>query len=85
LLKEADETFSMLGTADGDLFRNMNDIGALLQNESAVIINMLAAGQNDAAKARILRARQRLKPLRDQLTDARRDLQQYRASLGIPG
>jgi hypothetical protein len=85
VLERADEAFSRLSTADGDLFRNMSQIGSVLQNEASAIVNMLAAGQDEAARLRILRGRERLQPLRDQLTQARRDLQQCRTSMGIPG
>ena len=81
-LEAMDDVFSSLGTADGDLFRPLVEIGDILTNESRLIANLLLSGQEQLARARILEGRQKLAPLEDQLAKAMRDLQEIEASLG---
>jgi hypothetical protein len=54
----------------------------VLKNESRVIVNLLLAGQDQAARQRIIAGRQRLQPLEDDLASALAELQQIEASIG---
>jgi hypothetical protein len=64
------------------LFRSLVDIGSILTNESRVIVNLLLAGQEGAARQRILDGRAKLEPLEKQLSDAVRELQEVESALG---
>ena len=64
-LVEIDEIFGRLGTADGDLFRQLEDIGQILTNESRVIVGLFASGQNKQGRQHIIAANQKLGPLED--------------------
>src|ERR1051326_1036859 len=66
-LSDVDTAFARLGTADGDLFVPLIQIGEVLTNESRVIVNFILSGQEDAARKRILEGRVKLVPLEDQL------------------
>ncbi len=81
-LEKVDDVFARLGTADGDLFRPLVEIGDILTNESRVIVNLLLAGQEDAARQRIRAGRMKLAPLENQLSLAMQELQQLEGSLG---
>lgn len=81
-LERADILFSRLGTADGDLFRPLEDIGELLTNESRDVANLLQARQAAIAQRRIAEGREKLGPLEEQLAVAMRELQQAEMMLG---
>lgn len=81
-LANLDNTFSQLGTADGDLFRPLEQIGDLLTSESRVVANLLLAEQDKVARQRILDGRLRLSPLEQDLTKAMQELQELESSLG---
>lgn len=81
-LREADEVFARLGTADGDLFRELAEIGEVLTNESRAIVNLLVTEQEEAARRRIIDGRAKLQPLEQRLESAMHDLQQLQTSLG---
>lgn len=84
-LQEVDDTFTQLGTADGDAFLEMTQIGSFLQNDARVIVNNLFARQEDAARKRIAATRLLLEPLERELSGAMIELQQLEASLGHAG
>jgi hypothetical protein len=81
-LQKADAVFARLCDADDDMFRPLEEIGGVLRNESRVIVNLLAARQEEAARLRIREGRNILAPLEDQLSTAMRELQQVESSLG---
>ena len=81
-LTEIDQIFEKLGTADGDLFEQLEEIGRVLTNESRVIVGLLASGQEAQGKERILTAYQKLTSLEDELDEAMLELQQLQESLG---
>jgi hypothetical protein len=81
-LLEMDAAFSRLGTADGDLFDPLVQIGDVLTNESRVIVNLIISGYEEAARKRILEGRLKLAPFEEQLSGAMRELQQAAAALG---
>jgi hypothetical protein len=81
-LQEVDDVFARLGTADGDLFYSLVEIGELLTNEARVIVNLLINKENATARQRILEGRNKLAPLESQLNIAMQDLQQLETSLG---
>jgi hypothetical protein len=81
-LSEVDTAFARLGTADGDLFVPLIQIGDVLTNESRVIVNLILSGQEDAARKRILDGRMKLAPLENQLSTAMRELQESASALG---
>jgi hypothetical protein len=81
-LRELDGVFEKLGTADGDLFAQMTQIGETLTNESRVIVNLLLAGQEAAARQRIIEGRRKLEPLEKSLDRAQTELKKLESSLG---
>lgn len=84
-LKDLDNIFSSLGTADGDMFREMTQIGQTLTNESRVILNLLLSGQEKLAKARLIEGRNVLGPLEDRLSLAYTELQEIQQKIGAMG
>jgi hypothetical protein len=82
-LAELDRVFETLGTADGDLFAQLTEIGQTLTNESRVIVNLLLGGQEDLARKRIIAGRKALEPLEDALKQAEMRLKQLATSLGF--
>lgn len=82
-LKDLDEVFERLGTADGDLFSELADIGRILTNESRVIVNLLLAGQEKAARQRIKEGREKLQPVQKAVSEAQRELGEIQTSLGF--
>jgi hypothetical protein len=78
----ADNLFGRLAEADNDVFRNLAEIGDALTNESRVVVNLLAAGQPDAAKRRVFEGRKRLAPLQTELEKTTEVLQEIESSLG---
>jgi hypothetical protein len=81
-LSEVDKIFELLGTADGDAFANMTQIGSYLRDESRAIVNSLLARQDAVARERIASTRTLLEPLERELSDALKEMQQLEASLG---
>lgn len=79
---KVDALFERLGTSDNDLFRALVEIGEVLTQESRAIVNLLAAGQEDAARARILAGRAKLEPLEQKLSSDMDELQKLEESLG---
>ncbi|MFT4015423.1 MAG: toll/interleukin-1 receptor domain-containing protein [Agriterribacter sp.] len=81
-LKELDEVFEKLGTADGDLFYNMTSIGYTLTSESRIILNLLLGNQQNVAKERLIEDRNILQPLEDNMRHAFTELQDLSQSIG---
>jgi hypothetical protein len=81
-LAEIDGIFGRLGTADGDLFEQLEEVGRVLTNESRVIVGLLASGQEEQGRERILAAYEKLTSLEDGLDEAMSELQQLQESLG---
>jgi hypothetical protein len=77
-----DATFQMLAQGDMDLFQPLEQIGELLSNESRAVATLVLAGQQDAARQRILEGRTKLQPLEDELGNAIKELQKTESSLG---
>lgn len=82
ILQHADEVFEKLQNADGGMFKPLEEIGELLRNESRTIVNLLSAGQEEAARLRIQQGRIKLAPFEDQLNIAIEELQNIQSSLG---
>lgn len=82
LLRELDEAFARLATADGDLFEQLTEIGYVLTNESRVIANLLIEEQDVVARRRISEGRLALAPLEEQLMSALQDLRRVQTSVG---
>ena len=82
VLKAADEAFGRLATADGDLFASLSRVGEALTDEASDLVNLLIGGQDKIARERIASDRQRLVPLRRELSAALSQLQRIEASLG---
>ena len=62
VVTELDRIFVEMSYADGDLFSAMAAVGAGL-GRSAVLVNMLLAGQKQAARTHLQRAERSLRPL----------------------
>lgn len=84
-LKEADILFSSFSDADIDAFAQMVSIADLLKNQSRVIVNLLFADQENLARKHIREARKALSPLEVELSNAMRELQEIRETVGYPG
>jgi uncharacterized protein YjhX (UPF0386 family) len=82
LIAAMDQSFSRLGTADGDLFHSMDELGAALTGHARLVVTLLASGRPDEAERAVVRARQVLLPLEDRLDDALAAFQLIEASLG---
>jgi hypothetical protein len=82
-LAQLDDVFERLGTADGDLFRQMSEIGQVLTNESRVIVNLLLSGQENRARQRIREGREKLKPLEEAVGEAQGQLKELQTRLGF--
>ena len=82
-LETLDETFSKLGTADGDLFDALARVGDLLTGEASAIAGLLLAEQQVIARKRILEGREKLLPLETSLSKAMGSLQRIGSSLGF--
>ncbi|GAB6191434.1 toll/interleukin-1 receptor domain-containing protein [Desulfocastanea catecholica] len=81
-LAEIDSIFGRLGSADGDLFEQLEEIGRVLTNESRVIVGLLASGQEKQGRERIIAANEKLTSLEDDLDRAMSELQQLQEALG---
>jgi len=77
-----DLAFNQLSEGDTNLFIPLEYIGEMLANESRAVANLLLAGQESAARQRILNGRAKLQPLEDNLTQAILELQKIESSLG---
>lgn len=82
LMREIDQVFGRLGSADDDLFETMEALGSALTNEARSIRNLLLTEQSQAARERIGLALSRLQPLEEKVMVARRSIQDIQASLG---
>lgn len=82
VVARADDVFGELATADGDVFRELGLIGEMLTNESRVVVNLLVAGQPEAARQRVLEGRRRLMPLEEDLRKSASMLQEIETTLG---
>ena len=82
VLDQADRAFAQLGESDNDLFAVLARIGDLLTDEAAAIAGLLAAGHQKAARVRILKGRELLRPLERDLREAQVRMQQIQSSLG---
>jgi hypothetical protein len=81
-MDQIDTAFRMLAQGDMDLFEPLERIGELLSNESRAVATQVLAGQQDAARQRIVEGRMKLQPLEDGLGNAMQDLQRIESSLG---
>ncbi len=80
---ELDRIFIDLSQADQDLFKAMVAVGKGLENESGVLVNMLLAGQKQAARARLQEAERSLGPLVRDLNEGKRELNRLAGELGV--
>lgn len=83
VVAELDDIFHDLSTADDDLFDAMVAVGEGLENESGVLMNMLLAGQKQAARARLQEGEQSLRPLVSDLNKGKRELNRLAGELGV--
>jgi hypothetical protein len=81
--RQADDAFRRLSEADSDLFQWLGRIGEALTNESRVVVNLLTAGQAEAARRRVLHARKILAPLEADLERSTGVLQEIEQRLGF--
>ena len=81
-LRDLDTTFTTLGTADGDAFQQMTQIGDYLRDESRAVVNSMFAQQEQVARERVATTWKLLEPLEQELSDAMRQMQRLEASLG---
>ena len=82
-MRDLDDIFLELGTADRDLFKAMTSVGDGLENESRVVVNMLLAGERAAATKRIAKAEVLLTPLVSDLNKGVAELNRLSGDLGI--
>ncbi|MFE4756058.1 hypothetical protein ACFRIB_38505 [Streptomyces mirabilis] len=82
LLAQADDAFGQFASADGDLFARLEDLGETLTSEARAIEGLLITGQDDAARQRIIDGAQRLHPVEESVTLARRELRKIQDRLG---
>ena len=83
VVAELDRIFVELSNADRDLFTAMGTVGEGLETESAVLVNMLLAGQKQAASARLQKAERNLRPLVRDLNEGKRQLNRLAGELGV--
>ena len=81
--RELDLLVLQISTSDVDLFDAMAQIGKALQNEAAAVTNLLLAGQDAEANARLRRAEGVLLPLRQRINESMADVDRLSAELGI--
>lgn len=67
--KRAERAFAKLVEADLTLFFSLRRVGDLLTNEASAIVNLFITSTPPAAKRRIVRAYERLAPLRRELDE----------------
>lgn len=82
LLNSMDATFAELGTADGDLFAAMDNLGEALTGESQIIVRHLLTGREDLARERIADAHEKLLPLEGELNTSLAAFQVIEGKLG---
>jgi hypothetical protein len=80
---ELDDLVLMLSNADGDLFNAMASIGVALQNQAAVLINLLLADQEREAEARLRKDEEALLPLRQKVNEGMADVERISTELGV--
>jgi TIR domain len=80
---ELDDLILMLSNADGDLFDAMASIGVALQNQAAVLINLLLADQEREAKARLRNDEEILLPLRQKVNEGMAEVERLSTELGV--
>jgi hypothetical protein len=73
-----------LSGADGDLFKAMASIGTALQNQSAILIDLLLAGQEREAEARLRDDEAVLLPMRQAVNDGMAEVERLSTELGVP-
>ena len=84
-LQKADLLFASFSDADRDAFDRMVSIADLLKNQSRAIVNLILADQEKLTREHVREAREALSPLEEELSNAMRELQEIRATLGYPG
>jgi hypothetical protein len=82
LLAAFDAAFAQLRHPDGDLFKDMQELGRVLTDEAQLVANLARAGQTELARERMLDAWRRLQPIERQLRDARASLREIQIRLG---
>jgi len=80
---ELDVLIFELRSKEDDLFHAMASIGVALQNQAAVLINLLLAGQEREADARLRKDEAVLLPLRQQVNEGMAEVQRLSAKLGV--
>jgi hypothetical protein len=81
-LADADATFEELTNSDHDMLAAMDSIGEALTTESRAIVVDLLSDREDAAREKIVRARNLLLPLEEKLDDALAIFKAIEATLG---
>jgi hypothetical protein len=84
LRDEIDKIIRELSTADGDLFDAMADLGRSLETQAAVVVNLLLAGQDAEASARLAHAERVLRPLRQAMSREMAEVERFASDFGIP-
>lgn len=80
---ELDELILELRSKEDDLFHAMASIGVALQNQAAVLINLLLAGQEREADARLRKDEAVLLPLRQQFNKGMAEVKRLSTELGV--
>jgi hypothetical protein len=78
-----DNLILTLSNADLDLFDAMASIGMALQNQAAVLINLLLAGQEREAEARLGNDEAILLPLRQEVNAGMAEVERLSTDLGV--
>jgi TIR domain len=81
-LAAADAAFAELGESDNDLFARLSDIGDVLTEEASAIAGLLLAGNEKAARTRIVKGRRTLLPLERNLRAAQTRMARLLSSMG---
>jgi hypothetical protein len=79
-----DELILGLSSADGDLFNAMAAIGSTLETQASVVVNLLLAGQDAEANARLRHAEQVLRPLRQSVNHGMAEVERIASDFQIP-
>lgn len=80
---ELDNLIYGLSNADGDLFRAMAAIGGALASQSAILVNLLLAGQEREAEARLRNDEAVLLPMRQDVNDGMAEVERLSTELGV--
>ena len=80
---ELDNLILALSNADGDLFDAMASIGVALQNQAAVLINLLLADQEREVEARLRNDEEILLPLRQKINEGMAEVERLSTELGV--